>query len=221
MISGDAAILIPGAARRSIPGAAAVISGIAAIPISGVATMLPAPDFEPATAPCIRSRSRPARRRARARTQSAAQSSPRSCRNHVMRNAAARRTGTVALQRVLQASHAAKSHPCDAGDTAPRQFAGAALRLALEVLDGRRSPVQLRPLAEPSVIAVLRTLAEHGQAPGSELGAATLTRIDVIMAGAGAAEVCAGYDRGTRHFALAARIVRGRSGWRLTVFRVC
>ncbi|WP_330183021.1 Rv3235 family protein [Nocardia sp. NBC_01503] len=137
-----------------------------------------------------------------------------------MRNAAERRTGTVALQRVLQASHAAKSRGCDEVDT-PLQFAGVALRLALEVLDGRRSPVQLRPLAESSVIAALRTLAEYGQAPGCEFGAATLTRIDVIMTDSKAAEVCAGYDRGTRHFALAARIVRGRSGWRLTVFRVC
>ncbi|WP_067574714.1 Rv3235 family protein [Nocardia acidivorans] len=110
---------------------------------------------------------------------------------------------------------------CDEVGTPPLQFAGVALRLALEVLDGRRPPVQLRPLAEPGVIAALRTLAEHRQAPGCEFGAATLTRIDVIMTDSKAAEVCAGYDRGTRHFALAARIVRGRSGWRLTVFRVC
>ncbi|MRH90858.1 hypothetical protein GFY24_26040 [Nocardia sp. SYP-A9097] len=183
--------------------------------------VLPAPDSELPIAPCRSVRFRWVRRPAPVRAQSSAQSRPASCRNHVMRKAAERRTGTVALQRVLRASHAAKSGRCDEGDTTPLQFAGAALRLALEVLDGRRSPVQLRPLAEAGVIAALHTLAERGQAPGYELGAATLTRIDVIMAGARAAEVCAGYDRGTRHFALAARIVRGRSGWRLTVFRVC
>ncbi|WP_405133221.1 Rv3235 family protein [Nocardia sp. NBC_01388] len=142
------------------------------------------------------------------------------CRNRAFRNATSRRSGTVALQRVLRASHAAKSDVCDESDVVARQFAAAALRVALEVLDGRRSPLQLRPLAESGVIAALRTVADRGQVPGRGLGAATLTRVDVIMAGSRAAEVCAGYDRGTRHFALAARIVRGRSGWRLTAFRV-
>ncbi|WP_405489899.1 Rv3235 family protein [Nocardia sp. NBC_00511] len=114
-----------------------------------------------------------------------------------------------------------KSVARDECNAAARQFAGAALRLTLEVLDGRRPPGQLGPLAEPAVVAAVRTLSGSGRAPGRALGAATLTRVDVVMAAAGKAEVCAGYDRGERHFALAARIVRGRSGWRLAAFRVC
>ncbi|AYF74304.1 hypothetical protein D7D52_10985 [Nocardia yunnanensis] len=90
----------------------------------------------------------------------------------------------------------------------------------MEVLDGRRPAGQLGPLAEPAVVAAVRTLAGARRLPGRELGSATLTRVDVIIAEPGKAEVCAGYDRGARHFALAARIVRGRSGWRLAAFRV-
>ncbi|MBL1078155.1 hypothetical protein JK358_27485 [Nocardia sp. 2] len=93
--------------------------------------------------------------------------------------------------------------------------------MVLEVLDGRRSVAQLSPLAETAVLACVRTLVISGTVPGGEIGVATLTRVDVIMSGFAVAEVCAGYDRGTRHFALAARIQRGRSGWRLTAFRVC
>ncbi|MFE3191009.1 Rv3235 family protein [Nocardia sp. NPDC059240] len=114
-----------------------------------------------------------------------------------------------------------KATDSDERNTAAREFAGKALRMAMEVLDGRRSPGQLAPLAEPSVVAAVRTLASAGRLPGRELGSATLTRVDVIIAEPGKAEVCASYDRGMRHFALAARIVRGRSGWRLAAFRVC
>ena len=148
-------------------------------------------------------------------------SRPLPCRNRVIPIAARRRSGTVALERVLQASHAAKSPTSDELRAVARQFAGAVLRLGLEVLDGRRSPAQLRPLADVSVIAALTTLVASGAAPGNDLGVATLTRLDVTMTEPGVGEVCAAYDRGTRHFALAARIVRGRSGWRLTAFRVC
>ncbi|MEU6583051.1 Rv3235 family protein [Nocardia sp. NPDC046763] len=129
--------------------------------------------------------------------------------------------GSVGLQRFLRSSHPVKTRGGDECNTAARQFAGTALRLALEVLDGRRPVRQLGPLAEPAVVAAVRTLAGAGRLPGRELGTATLTRVDVIMAGPGQAEVCAGYDRGGRRFALAARIVHGRSGWRLAAFRVC
>ncbi|GAB4583614.1 hypothetical protein Ntsu_14460 [Nocardia sp. IFM 10818] len=94
------------------------------------------------------------------------------------------------------------------------------VRVALEVLDGRRSVAQLRPLAVSAVVEAVRTVVNGRLVPGLELGVAVLTRVDVIMSGPAAAEVCAGYDRGARHFALAAHIVRGPSGWRLTAFRV-
>nr|WP_067539997.1 Rv3235 family protein [Nocardia crassostreae] len=120
----------------------------------------------------------------------------------------------------MRASHPAKSEPRTEVDAAARQFETAVLRVALEVLDGRRSAVQLRPFAESTVVAGLRTVVNERLVPGRDLGVAALTRVDVIMSGPAAAEVCAGYDRGARHFALAAHIVRGRSGWRLTAFRV-
>ncbi|WP_157513949.1 Rv3235 family protein [Nocardia concava] len=122
---------------------------------------------------------------------------------------------------MVRSSHAVKVRHSDEYNTAAREFAGKALRSALEVLDGRRPAGQLGAFAEPAVVAAVRTLAGAGRLPGRELGSATLTRVDVIIAEPGRAEVCAGYDRGTRHFALAARIVRGRSGWRLAAFRAC
>ncbi|MGW4247572.1 Rv3235 family protein [Nocardia sp. NPDC004722] len=175
----------------------------------------PAPRFEPPLAGC------PQRAVAIERPPE-----PTRCRNRVDRsrlagNGMSGSAGSVGLQRVLRSSHAVKAADSDERNTAAREFAGKALRMAMEVLDGRRSPGQLGPLAEPSVVAAVRTLASAGRLPGRELGSATLTRVDVIIAEPGKAEVCASYDRGTRHFALAARIVRGRSGWRLAAFRVC
>lgn len=143
------------------------------------------------------------------------------CRARVDSKSAARAAGPVGLQRVVRSSHPVKSGRSDERNTGAGQFARTALRSALEVLDGRRPAAQLAPLAEPAVVAAVRTLAGERGLPGRELGAATLTRVDVIMSGTGGGEVCAAYDRGGRHFALAARIVRGRSGWRLAAFRVC
>ncbi|MVU75687.1 hypothetical protein GPX89_00320 [Nocardia sp. ET3-3] len=172
--------------------------------------LLPAPRFEPPLQPCRRDPEPVA----------PAPDPPR-CANRVARNSTPRSPGSVGLRRVLRSSHAVKTRHSDEYNTAAREFAGKALRSALEVLDGRRPPGQLTPFAEPAVVAAVRTLAGAGRLPGRELGSATLTRVDVIMAEPGKAEVCAGYDRGSRHFALAARIVRGRSGWRLAAFRVC
>ncbi|WNJ58050.1 Rv3235 family protein [Nocardia seriolae] len=174
--------------------------------------LLPVTPFEPPVEPC------PPRPRAAG---SELDPRPVACRNRVDRKSVSRSAGSVGLRRVLRSSHAVKTRDSDEYNTAARQFAGRALRSALEVLDGRRPPGQLSPFAEPAVVAAVRTLAGAGRLPGRELGSATLTRVDVIMSEPGRAEVCAGYDRGPRHFALAARIVRGRSGWRLAAFRVC
>lgn len=143
------------------------------------------------------------------------------CRPRVGSESAVRASRPAGLQRVLRSSHPANSGRSDERNTGAGQFARIALRSALEVLDGRRPPGQLAPLAEPAVVAAVRTLAGGRGLPGRELGTATLTRVDVIMTGTAGGEVCAAYDRGGRHFALAARIVRGRSGWRLAAFRVC
>ncbi|MEV6431962.1 Rv3235 family protein [Nocardia sp. NPDC051463] len=106
-------------------------------------------------------------------------------------------------------------------NSATKLFADRTLRLTLEVLDHRRPVAQLAAVAEPPVLSAVRTLVRADLVPGRTLGAAVLTRVDVIMVDAAAAEVCAAYDRGGRHFALAARITRTRAkGWRLSALRL-
>ncbi|MBH0776956.1 Rv3235 family protein [Nocardia bovistercoris] len=102
-----------------------------------------------------------------------------------------------------------------------REFAERALRVVLEILDHRRPAAQLTALADPRVVAAVRTVITSGLVPGQQLGVAILGRVTVIPVDVHTAEVCAGYDRGTRHFALAARITRTDSaGWRLAALRV-
>ncbi|MFD0364116.1 Rv3235 family protein [Nocardia sp. GCM10030253] len=106
-------------------------------------------------------------------------------------------------------------------DSATKIFVDRTLRLALEVLDHRRPVAQLVAVAEAPVVSAIRTLVRADLAPGRTLGAAVLTRVDVVMVDAAAAEVCAAYDRSRRHFALAARITHTRAkGWRLSVLRL-
>ncbi|MBF6247767.1 hypothetical protein IU471_30070, partial [Nocardia elegans] len=53
------------------------------------------------------------------------------------------------------------------------------------------------------------------------LGSAVHLRVRLRLLDTDTAEVWAGYDRGGRHFALAARVARTRAtGWRLTALRV-
>ncbi|PTR31650.1 hypothetical protein C8K36_101682 [Rhodococcus sp. OK519] len=104
-----------------------------------------------------------------------------------------------------------------------RRFAEHALRLTLEVLDGRRTPAQLRPLLTPSVRDLVPALVRS--APGSRrLGSATLTRVHVRAVHTDAAEVFGTYNRGGRVFAVAARIERGKgahpAGWAITSLRI-
>ncbi|MFD6156720.1 Rv3235 family protein [Nocardia sp. NPDC060256] len=109
----------------------------------------------------------------------------------------------------------------DESDSDARQFAGRALRLALEVLDRRRPVAHLGTMADASVVSAVGTLVSGGFVPGHAMGVAILTRVDVVMVNDVAAELFAAYDRGHRHFALAARITRTRGrGWRLTALRV-
>ncbi|WP_157117531.1 Rv3235 family protein [Nocardia vaccinii] len=107
----------------------------------------------------------------------------------------------------------------DENHSAAKQFAERALRLVLEVLDGRRSAAQLRPLAEPAVVAAVQTLVRTG---GGErrLGSAVLVSVRVAAAGTGAAEVFGGYERGGRRFAVAARIAVKRGDWRVSALRL-
>ncbi len=101
-----------------------------------------------------------------------------------------------------------------------KEFAHWAVRLVLEVLDHRRLVTHMTPVADARIVAALRTMVNTDVVPGSGLGVAVPRRVTVHMVDANTAEVCAGYDRGSRHFALAARIVRTRGQWRLTALRV-
>ncbi|MGW4845827.1 Rv3235 family protein [Nocardia brasiliensis] len=101
-----------------------------------------------------------------------------------------------------------------------KEFAQWAVRLVLEVLDHRRLVTHMTSVADARIVAALRTMVNTDVIPGRGLGVAVPGRVTVRMVDARTAEVCAGYDRGPRHFALAARIVRTRGQWRLTALRV-
>ncbi|MFD6163238.1 Rv3235 family protein [Nocardia sp. NPDC060256] len=103
--------------------------------------------------------------------------------------------------------------------SAASRFAESSLRLVLEVLDGKRSVVQLRRLAAPSVLAAIETLARTAP-PGHGLGPAHLTKLGIELTGPNSAEVYGSYQRGPRVFAVAACVVLHRAGWQLTAFRV-
>lgn len=67
----------------------------------------------------------------------------------------------------------------------------------------------------------IRTIVTENSAPHRALGAAVLLRVEVTMLDPATAELCARYQRGPRHFALAARMECGRSkDWLLTAFRL-
>lgn len=89
----------------------------------------------------------------------------------------------------------------------------------LEVLDGRRGAAQLRPMADPAIVAAVETLARTGEAD-RRLGPAVLVAVHATPAGPGVAEVFGGYERGRRRFAVAGRIAARRGEWRLTALRL-
>lgn len=130
---------------------------------------------------------------------------------------AVRRYGTA--RRSPHGGRSASPVRVDESDSAAKQFAERALRLVCEVLDGRRSAAQLRPLAEPAVVAAVQTLVRTGDSD-RRLGAAVLVSVRVAAAGADAAEVFGGYERGGRRFAVAARITLKRGDWRLSALRL-
>ncbi|CAM2937706.1 Rv3235 family protein [Prescottella defluvii] len=110
-----------------------------------------------------------------------------------------------------------------------RRFAESALRLTLEVLDRRRTPAQLRPIVTPTVLDLVNALTRSTPA-GSRLGTAALARVRVQPVHVNASdvfevfEVFGTYNRGSRVFAVAARIERGNgrhpAGWAITSLRI-
>jgi hypothetical protein len=99
------------------------------------------------------------------------------------------------------------NHPVDAADLRPG--IARVLRVALEVLDGRRPLAQLAPHLAPSAVRYVRA-ATAQRPPLRE--PARLTSLHVCRPGDGTAEVAAVYRRGPRARALAARFECTRSG---------
>ncbi|MFI5777766.1 Rv3235 family protein [Nocardia sp. NPDC051570] len=99
------------------------------------------------------------------------------------------------------------------------RFAERSLRLVLEAVDGRRSAAQLTRLVEPTVAATIETLVRTAAAE-RRLGAAVLVTVRAEPIAPGVAEVVAGYERGSRRFAIAARVARRRGEWRLMALRL-
>ncbi|WP_280474828.1 Rv3235 family protein [Nocardia asiatica] len=125
------------------------------------------------------------------------------------------------VRSAVRRSHASPAPADDRTQPAARRFAESAVRIVLEVLDRRRPVPQLAVVADATVVAAVRTLLDAGLVPGRALGAAVPVRVSVVLVDAKTAEVVAAYGRGTRRFALAARIVRTRSaGWRMTALRI-
>lgn len=111
------------------------------------------------------------------------------------------------------------SYAADESGSGAKRFAERSLRLVLEVLDGRRGAAQLRPLADPAIVAAIDTVARTCEAD-RRLGPAVLVALHAVTAGPGVVEIFGAYERGRRRFALAGRLVARRGEWRLTALRL-
>jgi hypothetical protein len=106
-----------------------------------------------------------------------------------------------------------------------REAATLVLRLACEVLDGRRPPTHLSTHVDGSVVRYWRAVAERRRpAPGRPTappGRARFTRMRLCHPHPGAAEVAVAVevDGGVR--ALAARFDHHDGRWRCTAMRLC
>jgi hypothetical protein len=98
-----------------------------------------------------------------------------------------------------------------------REFAERTLRLTLEVLDHRRAPTQLRPMVDPGIFDVIRTLAS-ATPPGRE--GARLQRVHLQLPDGYTAEVFGTYVRGPRVLALAAQLTLRPQGWRVSALHI-
>ena len=95
------------------------------------------------------------------------------------------------------------------------EFADAALRRVLEVVDRRRPIAQLRPLVAPALIDTLTALTRVPQT-----AAATLQRSRVRMVDADAGELFATYTRAQRVRAIAGRIECRDGRWRIVALQL-
>lgn len=104
-------------------------------------------------------------------------------------------------------------------DEVVRRCAQQALRLTLEVLDGRRPPAHLAELVEPSVGRYVAAAAAHRPAV-AHAPAARLRSMRLDQPRPGAAEIAAVCQLCGRIRAVAARFELHDGGWRCTAFRL-
>lgn len=112
-----------------------------------------------------------------------------------------------------------------------RRSAHALVLMALEVVDRKRAPQNMRGAFPDHLVEMLRSLSRTG-VPGRDLGPARIHRLHMHPAGVGADsggdangdtvdyEVCATYARGPRLFAVAARIRVSPAGASCTALRL-
>lgn len=104
-----------------------------------------------------------------------------------------------------------------------RRGAEQAVKILLEVLDCRRPAEQMEALFAPSVVESVKTIVRT-RPPGLRLGAATMRQVHITRSAPNAAEMFGTYTRGSRVFALAARLehkqVARRPSWTVTSLRV-
>ncbi|MFD6896170.1 Rv3235 family protein [Rhodococcus sp. NPDC060086] len=103
-------------------------------------------------------------------------------------------------------------------DPSAHRFADLAVRLVLEVVDGRRPDTQLSTVLTPA-LATTFSAARHAR---SEADSAVVLRARLQTRDARTAELFGSYARGHRVFAMAGRVVRAparghnRHGWVIT-----
>ncbi|WP_407443268.1 Rv3235 family protein [Rhodococcus sp. (in: high G+C Gram-positive bacteria)] len=90
-------------------------------------------------------------------------------------------------------------------DATAHRFAEVALRLILEVVDGRRPVPQLTAVLEPTLVDAV---SASRTSPTGAAGTAVLLRTRVHAVDANTAEVFGTYARGDRVYAVAGRIAR-------------
>ncbi|MFE3445268.1 Rv3235 family protein [Nocardia sp. NPDC059180] len=136
----------------------------------------------------------------------------------VLRKSDAARAAPAGVRRAMRGACSSGPEPANSGEA--REFAGQAVRVVLEVVDGRRPFAHLATLADPVVAAAVRTVIAGESAPGRGLGVAVPARVRVMMVDERTAEICGTYTRGEQTFVMAGRIARRRGGWQVTALRL-
>ncbi|MBF6351525.1 MULTISPECIES: Rv3235 family protein [Nocardia] len=145
-------------------------------------------------------------------------SQPGECRSRIDRKTLrANRSAPAGIRRAHRVAHTVgdRAEPSEA-----REFVAKALRILLEVLDRRRPVAQLNTLCESALVHTVGVLVAGDHTPSRALGAAVLIKFQLFPADDHAFELIAMYQRGPRRLALAGRVERTATGWKLTALRL-